>query len=362
MGWDVKASDLEDLAIGCALLGTGGGGDVGFSALALRQVLKRGAVPRVIDVEELPDDALVVCAAYIGAPIVGQEKLIAEAEITSAFPVLEKYIGRRINAVVAVEIGGANGLVPLLASALTGIPVVDADSMGRAYPQGNMTTFSIYGMKAAPAVVASPRGEVSVVEALDNLRVEEMQRALCTVLGSSAFVLDYPMDAAQLRQWAVPRTLSLAREMGRAVRSARERGADVVAELNRTLGGRDGGKGTVAALFEGSVSDVRMDTGGGFSTGRLLLKGINGRVLQLDFKNEFLVAWIDGRPIAATPDLLTLVDTDTWNCVGTDTVRYGVRVTLLRLPAPGLMTTPQALSVVGPRGFGYDFDWPVGAA
>lgn len=38
----------------------------------------------------------------------------------------------------------------------------------------------------------------------------------------------------------------------------------------------------------------------------------------------------------------------------TEEVRYGMRVTLLLLPAPPLLRTPQALAVVGPAAFGYD--------
>ena len=48
------------------------------------------------------------------------------------------------------EIGGANGLRSLMAAAVTGLPAVDADSMGRAFPEGQMTSFAIAGLPMLP--------------------------------------------------------------------------------------------------------------------------------------------------------------------------------------------------------------------
>ena len=61
------------------------------------------------------------------------------------------------------------------------------------------------------------------------------------------------------------------------------------------------------------------------------------------------------------PDLISLVDQETGEPFPTDELRYGLRVAVLALPAHPLLTTPEALAVVGPRAFGYDLDFkPVG--
>ncbi len=49
-----------------------------------------------------------------------------------------------------------------------------------------------------------------------------------------------------------------------------------------------------------------------------------------------------------------MVDTDTGEPIPTEEVRYGLRVSILGIPAPPLLKTPTALKVVGPAAFGYE--------
>jgi uncharacterized protein len=77
----------------------------------------------------------------------------------------------------------------------------------------------------------------------------------------------------------------------------------------------------------------------------------------VDFQNEFTVGWIDGRLAAIVPDLICILDAVSGEAIGTETIRYGQRVTILSLPAAALLTTAEALLTVGPRAFGYDLDF-----
>ena len=43
--------------------------------------------------------------------------------------------GRRVTALLAAEAGGGNCLEPLVVGARLGLPVVDGDLMGRAFPE-----------------------------------------------------------------------------------------------------------------------------------------------------------------------------------------------------------------------------------
>src|SRR3954453_16460442 len=81
-----------------------------------------------------------------------------------------------------------------------------------------------------------------------------------------------------------------------------------------------------------------------------------GSRLELAFQNEWVVAWRDGEPIAMSPDLICVLDTISGNAFGTETIRYGMRVTVVALPAPPVFLTPKGLDHVGPRAFGYDLD------
>ena len=48
-----------------------------------------------------------------------------------------------------------------------------------------------------------------------------------------------------------------------------------------------------------------------------------------------------------------MVDSETGEPIATEEVRYGLRVSILGIPAPPLLKTPTALKVVGPQAFGY---------
>src|ERR1044071_9250526 len=129
------SSELRAMARGCAILGAGGGGD---PYLGLLQVLQAsadyGPVP-LVDLDELPDDSLIMPCGSIGAPTVSIEKLENGNEGARLREQLERLTGRRVAALMAGEIGGGNGVLPISWAAAMHLPVVDADGMGRAFPE-----------------------------------------------------------------------------------------------------------------------------------------------------------------------------------------------------------------------------------
>ncbi len=79
--------------------------------------------------------------------------------------------------------------------------------------------------------------------------------------------------------------------------------------------------------------------------------------MEIAFQNEWVVAWRNGVPVAMSPDLICVLDAVSGNAFGTETIRYGMRVTVVALPAPPVFLTPKGLEHVGPRAFGYDLDF-----
>merc|ERR1719285_1121975 len=66
--------------------------------------------------------------------------------------------GKNIIALMSGEIGGMNAIEPLLVSADLGIPVIDSDGMGRAFPELQMFVPYIYGLPAQPAALVDDKG------------------------------------------------------------------------------------------------------------------------------------------------------------------------------------------------------------
>jgi DUF917 family protein len=129
----LSLEDLEDLARGAAFLGTGGGGDPYAGRLMVRQALEAGGTVDIIDLQDVPDDALVIPTAMMGAPTVLVEKLPRGDEAVKSLRALERHLGQKAFATMPVECGGINSTMPLVVGARLGLPVVDADGMGRAF-------------------------------------------------------------------------------------------------------------------------------------------------------------------------------------------------------------------------------------
>lgn len=66
---------LRALACGCAVLGTGGGGDSRIRLLQAMQAAQEFGPTELVDLNELPSDALIMPCGVIGAPTVAIEKI-----------------------------------------------------------------------------------------------------------------------------------------------------------------------------------------------------------------------------------------------------------------------------------------------
>ncbi|MFB3099840.1 MAG: DUF917 family protein, partial [Gammaproteobacteria bacterium] len=99
-------AELEDLARGAAFLGTGGGGNPYLGRLMLERVMKEGFEVEIIGVDEVPDDALIIPTAGMGAPTVTVEKLLVPEEYLLALQRLEDFLGRKAYATMPIEAGG----------------------------------------------------------------------------------------------------------------------------------------------------------------------------------------------------------------------------------------------------------------
>jgi DUF917 family protein len=157
------------------------------------------------------------------------------------------------------------------------------------------------------------------------------------------------MTAEEVRRAAIPGTVTLAVEIGHAVRAARAALANPVDAALAVAGGK--------RLFHGKIVDVERRLLGGFARGVLQFEGSgadSGKSLQIDFQNENLIARTgEGEILAVVPDLICLVDEDSAEPVTTEIVRYGLRVVVIGIPAPQMLKTPPALEVIGPAAFGY---------
>jgi DUF917 family protein len=288
---EITADDLPDIARGAAVLGTGGGGD--------------------------------------------------------------PYIGRKTAThTVSIEAGGLNSVIPFATAAELGLPVVDADGMGRAFPEIQMPMPTLGGISATPMAIADECGNALSLTALDNTWAERFARTATIEMGCSCAVSLYALTGRQTKEFMVHGTISLTQRIGVAIREAAAAHRDPVAATAEVLGGH--------RIFQGKLVDVRRGTEGGFSRGDVRLEGLGadlGAHLDVAIQNENLVATRDGVVLASVPDLICVLDTDTGEPVTTEMLRYGLRVSVVVAPCDPRWRSPEGLALTGPSYFCYDHEY-----
>ena len=349
----VTIDDTLPIAIGAGILGTGGGGSTYLSRLRLeRELQRRGRAVPVIQADDVPDDALVCAVGGMGAPTVSNEKIQEGQEIKRAVRALEDHLRREIYAIVIGEIGGGNALGPMTTALQCGLPVVDGDGMGRAFPELDMDTFIIYGAAPAPFALADAHGNVTIFTRISSAKqAEAFARSLTIEMGGSAGLVMPVMSGALMKATIIRDTLSLAKRIGETVLDCRARSIEPAETIAELCNGR--------VIFTGKITDVNRRTVGGFARGRLLISAFDNfnRQMEIEFQNENLVARAGEGLLCVVPDLICVISLEDGEPIGTEALRYGLRVAVLALPAPRELKTPEALAVVGPRAFGYDLEF-----
>ena len=341
--------DLEALAIGAAILGTGGGGSPYVGRLRSREQLRMGRTIEILPLEELDDDALVVTVGGIGAPVIGVEKIEKGDECLRALRAIERVEGRSVDALISAEIGGANAMEPMLTAAQAGPAGGGRGRDGARLSRG--ADVHLLHLRP-PAGARGPGG-----------REGQHRRAAA----GAGHVLAGTLRAhrrgrhgrrRRLRREAddrrVRQALRRARHghagarLGETVLEARRRHADPIDAVVRPERGR--------RVYDGKIVDVRREILGGFARGHVLLEGLDadaGREGRIAIQNENLILEVDGETVACVPDLIMLLDQDSGEPITTEVLRFGMRVAVIVMPCHPLLRTPEALAVVGPAAFGY---------
>ena len=348
----LREENIEDIAVGAAVLGSGGGSDPYIGKLMAREAIRQYGPVELCTLDELSDDDLVIPAAGMGAPTVIVEKLPNGDDVIRAFRALGKYLGRAPRATMSIEAGGMNSIRPIYVGARLGIPVVDCDGMGRAFPEIQQTVLTARGIGASPFVMSDERGNLLLINAVDNKWVETFARSCVMRMGATCVIALYSATVGQLKRAAIPGTIALAEDIGRTVRLARLNEKNPVEALRAAVGG--------FLLFRGKITDVDRRVSAGFAKGSARMIGsgdFEARELLLDFQNEHLVARVDDEFVATTPDIIAVLDSETAKPITTEALRYGMRVAVIAFPCAPQWREPAALALVRPRYFGYDVDY-----
>ena len=218
----IDLKEVEDIALGASLLGAGGGGDPYYGKLMAIGAIKECGPVELIGPEEVPDDAVIMPIAMMGAPTVLCEKGTGGNEYRVIYDMVSQYLGKKVYAVMPMEAGGVNSMLPIAAAARLGLPMVDCDGMGRAFPELQMVTFTIGGVNATPMALTDEKGNSVIFNTITNKWTEELARAVTMSCGGSVTVALYIMDGRTMKAYGVKNIVSRSEMLGRAIRNVKK--------------------------------------------------------------------------------------------------------------------------------------------
>jgi len=313
----------------------------------------------------------------MGSPAVSNERLSANETVEAVQELMDYLRHDSFDAVMSLEIGGANGLQPLLVGSTKHFdrPTVDADWMGRAYPTYWQTTICVYETgQLVPCAITSGDGKTILMTKTTNDEiVDRALRASCSEMGSRVGMAAKPTTKEMLVKYSVLNTMSLAWRIGRCI--ARAQAHNTTNSVAEQIIDEVGGPSSAKILFRGKIVSVARRLFKGHSYGEITIQQIAdeeqedsntlsqtvavGGVLKIPFKNENIYAKHvaeDGKEeyVAMVPDLIAVLDSQSGKALGVPEYRYGVMVTVLGITAsPRWTDTPKGLEIGGPAAMGY---------
>jgi DUF917 family protein len=359
----LSEQNLVDILVGSCIQSTRNC-DPSQSIAEVKTALADGKVFQTIKMEDVHDDGMVVAVQGIGGG--GPWQYVIDRTNEQGLPTIDdprravlelfsEYTERDVAALVRSEAAGATATALLLAADM-GIPTLDGGITGRAVPEVQQSIPWINGIASVPTAIVTPWGDQIIIKhAIDEYRVEDLSRAIAVASAGDATITMTPMSGEQLEQGVLDGNLSEAELYGRTVRMAREAGEDPIDALIEVSGGYK--------LFEGVVTKSEERGDRGFNWVEAEFAGVDeydGRTYRVFVKNENIVGWIDGELDAMAPDYIYNLDPDTGEStlgVGYGGYVVGEKVAMIGVPAPAQWRSPKGVELIGPRHFGFDFDF-----
>ncbi|MFF0868844.1 DUF917 domain-containing protein [Nonomuraea sp. NPDC003560] len=341
----VGPDELRRFSAGSRLFATGAGeSSYGLTLAWAESVLGDGV--ELAAAHELDPGTLCMVVSLVGSTTALGEQLPAGDEPVRAVRALERRLGERAGAVAALNLAAENALIPLVAAAALGVPLVDGDGTGRVFPLVEQTTYTLGGLSASPLALAGASGELALLETAGG-RVEELLRPVVLAVGGWAVAACYPMAARDLARVLVPGTVSLLLAAG-------------VPGAPRSAAAPYG----VRTLCAGRILAVEGSTGHGVDVAMpslpssIVVQETGGlrRLVRLEAHNEIVLALADGAPVAMAPDQICMISSADGLVVDVDKAAPGMEVEVMVVKAAPVWHTDAGLALGGLRAFGIPFE------
>ena len=358
---ELKLQNAIDILYGCAILGTGGGGNLKTGINLITKDFQEGKRLFLMDISEIEDEEYIATPYGCGAPRQEDEEMNEKfknfkrldfpASIL-AFKKLEKFLDKKFVAVASTELGGENTAEALHVACQLGIPLIDGDPAGRSVPELQHSSYFIKNEPITPMAISTNFGEVIIIEnILNDFRAEEIVRSIAVASGDEVGVVDHPICGKNIKNAIIPNAISYAEKIGKIIRNSKENHEIVEERIIKEIESK--------MLFKGELDKVIWEPKGGFNIGNIYLKGVDkykGETYRIWFKNENIVSYKNDKLDASVPDLICMIDQN-GDPITTPNFKDKMIMVILGLPSPEIWKTAKGLEIFGPKSFGFDFEY-----
>lgn len=353
----LNLQELQDIMMGCAILGTGGGGSLSEGQSVVEREWNEGHEFKLLDFSEIEDEAYYASPYYCGC-MVPEDQEVEEAlfdgtDIALSVNALEQYMDLKFHGLVSIEYGAGNTGEVMAIAAKTGKYIVDADAAGRAVPELQFSTYYVTEQPITPLAVGTIYGDVAIIPTVkDDARAEALTRFMAVGTNGTVGMTDHPIRGTNLKSAVIPGALTKAQQVGQARREALEQGADPIEAILKAADG--------TLLFTGRADEKSdWENKDGFTLGNIYLEGTGedkAHTARVWYKNENMMMWVDGRVRLTCPDLICVLEKKTGVPVTNPNCKAGTELCVLGFPCHELWKTERALEILNPRFFGFDED------
>lgn len=337
---------LMEMALGAEYLGSGGGGKNNQIFKIINNLMNIGKIPELIDIDDVPKDSLIIGIAYLGNPSIIDERIPVATNILSSLKTLENHLGEKTYGIVPIQGAGIDALIPFIISALYEIPVINADGMGRAFSELDMTTFYYNGVSITPMTISNEFGNNLFIENLENNMIEDLLREITLNLGGGAWISAYPMSGEELKNTCIKGTLTKSISLGELLLKD-----SIPLEKLKLIEERFNGK----ILIHGITSQIFRYREGRFAKGDVYIKNeMEKEELKISFQNEYLLAYTKDKIIAQVPEIINLIDSENLSIISPEEIMEDQEVFVLKLPFANEWQKFGKLNEIGPKRFGYN--------
>ncbi|MGO4693465.1 DUF917 domain-containing protein [Paenibacillus sp. 2TAB26] len=326
---ELTIEDVKAAVRGGAVFASGGGGwvdhglEIGGAAVGI-------ARPKLVSVDELPDDAIIVTATAIGAPAGNDWEMWGIDYIKAVQLLMDNYDGKVVG-VMTPQNGMSSTINGWLPAAALGLVVVDATGDIRAHPTGKMGSMGLASRtdyETIQVVVGGRRDTGSYLELVVKgtpAKTSNILRTAADMSGGFIASARHPIPASYVKEHAAIGGISLALDLGYAMIEAEPNGAEAIME---TVCSKTNGQ----IIGRGVVLKKDVHYSGAFDIGTITMTDGSGGQLTMHVMNEYMaVDDADGKRLTTYPDVITTFEAATGLPISVGGVKEGMEIALFAI-------------------------------